>query len=374
MKTVLTVLGTRPEAIKLAPVIQALEQDKVLHSLVCTTSQHRDMVNSVFNLFDIDVDYDFDVMTENQSLDEMTCKILKRTRLLLTKLRPDCLVVQGDTTSVMAAALAAFYEKVPVAHVEAGLRTNSIHSPWPEEMNRRVTTRLAQWHFAPTETAATNLRKEAVSEESIFITGNTVIDALLDTVKRQGAIEEAWKILLAQCPRVDPQKRLILVTTHRRESFGQGLANTCAALKLIANRDDVQLLLPVHLNPNVHKPVHQLLSSLKNVHLVDPLLYTVFVAALRCCHFVLTDSGGVQEEAPSLGKPVLVLRENTERSEAVAAGTAQLVGVSTDSILQGVTQLLDDSSCYDDMRGAQNSFGDGLASSRIVTILRKLSV
>jgi UDP-N-acetylglucosamine 2-epimerase (non-hydrolysing) len=367
---VLTVLGTRPEAIKLAPVIRELDACEAFQSIVCTTSQHRDMVNSILDLFGIRVDYDLDVMTENQSLDELTCKVLMRTRQLLEELRPDCLVVQGDTTTVMAASLAAFYEKVPVAHVEAGLRTDSIHSPWPEEMNRRVTSQLARWHFAPTETAARNLREESVPHDSIFVTGNTVVDALLMIVSKQGGIRNAWKILISQCPNLDPEKRLILVTTHRRESFGEGLANTCAALKVIAARDDIQLLLPVHMNPNVHGPVHEFLGSVANVHLVPPLQYNVFVAALRCCSFVMTDSGGVQEEAPTFGKPVLVLRENTERNEAVDAGGALLVGVSVDCIVEHATRLMDDVSLHRGMSKGKNPFGDGHSSVRIAEILR----
>ncbi len=367
--TALLVFGTRPEAIKMAPVFTALKASGRLCVKVCVTAQHREMLDQVLDLFSIAPDYDLNLMRTGQDLTDITTGVIEGMRLVLSDLRPSIVIVHGDTTTAMASALAAFYARIPVAHVEAGLRTNDIYSPWPEEMNRRIVGRLATVHFAPTIMSGENLLKEGCDQSSIYITGNTIIDALLDVVRRldtdvilSGSMSERFSFL-------DPRKRTILVTGHRRENFGVGFENICQAIRSLAERGDVNVIYPVHLNPNVREPVNRLLCAVPNVHLIEPLEYLPFAYLMRSSYLVLTDSGGVQEEAPSLGKPVLVMRDNTERPEATAAGTAWLVGTDCDRIVNAATILLDDEGVYQTMSQAHNPYGDGRASIRIRDVL-----
>lgn len=363
---VLSVFGTRPEAIKMAPLVRALCRDQRFESRVCVTAQHRQMLDSVLDLFAICPDYDLDVMREGQTLTDVTVRMLTGLADVLRDWTPDLVLVHGDTATTLAATLAAYYAHVPVGHVEAGLRTRNLWSPWPEEGNRRVCGALATLHFAPTDSAAANLRKENVAEEQLVITGNTVIDALLharDQVIRDGV----WPSSLPMLP---PEQRMVLVTGHRRESFGEGFERIGVALNTLARRyPDVVFVYPVHMNPNVREPIGRLLSATSNVHLIDPLDYLPFVALMVRSHLILTDSGGIQEEAPSLGKPVLVMRETTERPEAVAAGTVRLVGTDVDRIVTEVSRLLDDDSYHAAMAEAHNPYGDGKASRRIVNYI-----
>jgi UDP-N-acetylglucosamine 2-epimerase (non-hydrolysing) len=368
-RTALVVFGTRPEAIKMAPLVAALRQDDRIRVKVCVTAQHREMLDQVLSLFQIVPDHDLDLMRERQSLSEVTSSILVRMEAVLQSVRPDVVLVHGDTTTAMASALAAYYARVPVAHVEAGLRTTNIYSPWPEEMNRRMVGRIAYLHFAPTELARSNLMREGVDAASIFVTGNTVIDALLEIVRRLEREPALETEALAQLGTIDDDRRIILVTGHRRENFGPGFENICRAIATIAQRPDVSVVYPVHLNPNVREPVHRLLGGVPNVHLIPPLDYLPFTALMRRAYLVLTDSGGIQEEAPALGKPVLVMRENTERPEGLAAGTVRLVGTATDDIVHACRQLLDDPEVYSAMSTASNPYGDGRASARIVDAL-----
>jgi UDP-N-acetylglucosamine 2-epimerase (non-hydrolysing) len=368
-KTALVVFGTRPEAIKMAPLVAALRNDDRIRVKVCVTAQHREMLDQVLTLFRIVPDHDLDLMRERQTLSEVTSSIILRLEAVLQSVQPDVVLVHGDTTTAMASALAAYYARVPVAHVEAGLRTDNIYAPWPEEMNRRMVGRIAQLHFAPTELARTNLMREGIDAANIFVTGNTVIDALLEVVRRLEREPELEAEALQQSGTLPQDRKLILVTGHRRENFGPGFENICHAIATIAQRSDVSVVYPVHLNPNVREPVHRLLGGVPNVHLIPPLDYLPFTALMRKSWFVLTDSGGIQEEAPALGKPVLVMRENTERPEGVTAGTVRLVGTATEDIVDACRQLLDEPQVYASMSAATNPYGDGRASGRIVDAL-----
>jgi UDP-N-acetylglucosamine 2-epimerase (non-hydrolysing) len=364
MKKVLLVFGTRPEAIKMAPVYEVLKATPGLDVRVAVTAQHREMLDQVLRLFGIEPDYDLNVMKPGQGLTEITAAVLAGLKPVLEEYAPDLLLVHGDTTTTLSASLAAYYQQIPVGHVEAGLRTGNIYSPWPEEINRKVTGTIARLHFAPTEKAASNLKSEGVEEEQISITGNTVIDALLEVVERLENDPQQSAAFDAEFG-IDPTKRLILVTGHRRESFGGGFERICSALATIAKREDVQIIYPVHLNPNVKGPVEISLGELERVKLIAPQDYLPFVHLMRRADIILTDSGGVQEEAPSLGKPVLVMRDTTERPEAVDAGTVKLVGTDADLIVRKTSKLLDDQAAYDAMSRAHNPYGDGLASQRI---------
>lgn len=366
---ILVVFGTRPEAIKMAPVVTQLRKTPGLTTHVCVTGQHREMLDQVLELFGIVPEFDLNIMKPNQDLSDITARILLALRDVLKDGAYDRMLVHGDTTTTMAAALAAFYAQVPVGHVEAGLRTGNIHAPWPEEMNRSIVGRIAEMHFAPTPTAREKLRAENISDDMIWVTGNTVIDALQDVVAKfeSGSTLEAE--MQAKFPFLDPQRRVVLVTGHRRENFGSGFENICNALKAIARDTDVQIVYPVHLNPNVQAPVNRILSDAPNIHLIAPQDYLPFVWLMRRAHLIITDSGGVQEEAPSLGKPVLVMRDTTERPEAVAAGTVLMVGTDPDEIHRQAVRLLDDDAAYAQMARALNPYGDGQAAGRIAQIL-----
>lgn len=364
MKKILLVFGTRPEAIKMAPVYAVLKKDPTLDVKIAVTAQHREMLDQVLDLFKITPDYDLNVMRPGQGLAEITAAMLAGLKPILADYAPDLVLVHGDTTTTLSAALSSYYQQIPVGHVEAGLRTGNIYSPWPEEINRKVTGTIAQLHFAPTEKAAANLRAEAVADKHISITGNTVIDALLGVVEKLEADQQQSAAYDAEFG-IDPTKRMILVTGHRRESFGGGFERICSALARLAQRPDVQIIYPVHLNPNVKDLVEASLGTLDRVRLIAPQGYLPFVHLMRRASIILTDSGGVQEEAPSLGKPVLVMRETTERPEAVEAGTVKLVGTDTDLIYRETANLLDNSAAYDAMSRAHNPYGDGSASQRI---------
>ncbi len=375
-KKILSIFGTRPEAIKMAPVIKELERhpDR-FESLVCVTAQHRQMLDQVLQLFGISPHYDLNIMSEGQDLFDITCNALQGLKRVLEKERPDLVLVHGDTTTTMAAALAAYYCRVPVGHVEAGLRTRNKYAPYPEEINRKVAGSLADLHFAPTDTARRNLLSEGVAGETVFVTGNTVIDALLAISGKIDSDPEIRQRLDAEFSCLDPEKRLILVTGHRRENFGEGFENICSALKDIAAAfPDVEVLYPVHLNPNVQEPVRRILGDgeVKNIHLIQPVDYLPFVYLMNRSYLIITDSGGVQEEAPSLGKPVLVMRDATERPEAVDAGTVKLVGTSRDRIVEEASLLLNDEDVYRRMSLARNPYGDGNAAKRIVGVIGEL--
>jgi UDP-N-acetylglucosamine 2-epimerase (non-hydrolysing) len=369
---VLSVIGTRPEAIKMAPVIAALARQPDIDSAVCLTAQHRDMLDGVVALFGIKASHDLNLMREGQTLNELTAALLTGLRGVLEQSRPDLVLVHGDTTTAMAAALAAFYARIAVGHVEAGLRTGHIYSPWPEEINRRIVATIAQHHFAPTRESKANLVAESVPEERIQVTGNTVIDALLMMVEKLEGDAELSAALDARFS-IGGDRRLLLVTGHRRESFGEGFEHICTALKRLAGRGDVQIIYPVHLNPQVREPVERHLAGLANVRLVEPLDYLPFVHLMRRAHIILTDSGGVQEEGPALGKPVLVMRETTERPEALEAGTVRLVGTSVERIVDGVSRLLSHEESYRGMATARNPYGDGKAAGRIVAAITALA-
>jgi len=362
---VMVVFGTRPEAIKMAPVVETLKATPGIETIVTVTAQHREMLDQVLELFGIVPDEDLNVMQPGQTLAGLTSRILTGMDGVITKHAPDIVLVHGDTTTTMATSLAAFYNRTAIGHVEAGLRTGNLYSPWPEEANRKVTGALGTLHFSPTEQSRRNLLSEGVPQDSILVTGNTVIDALLtvvDRIKCDTALEAS---LRSQFPFLDPGKRLVLVTGHRRENFGDGFEQICRALKAIASRGDTQVVYPVHLNPNVQEPVRRILSDEANVHLIEPLNYLPFVYLMSRSHIIVTDSGGVQEEAPSLGKPVLVMRDTTERPEAVEAGTVRLVGTDARRIAEEANTLLDDADAYQAMARAHNPYGDGLASRRI---------
>ncbi|MCG8992287.1 UDP-N-acetylglucosamine 2-epimerase (non-hydrolyzing) [Laribacter hongkongensis] len=366
---VLSVFGTRPEAIKMAPVIKELASSPLIEAKVCVTAQHRQMLDQVLTLFDIVPDFDLDLMKPGQDLTDITSNVLLGMRKILKEWRPDYVLVHGDTTTTLATSLAAYYEKIPVGHVEAGLRTGDIYSPWPEEMNRRIAGAIAYINFAPTEAAKDNLLREGVRSEAVHVTGNTVIDALLDVVQRLRSDIELKISMEQEFQFLDSGKCLILVTGHRRENFGAGFENICAAIQKISERPDLEVVYPVHLNPNVQEPVRRMLGNRKNIHLIEPLDYLPFVYLMERSHILLTDSGGVQEEAPSLGKPVLVMRNTTERPEAVTAGTVKLVGTDKETILTEIHRLLDDPAEYERMSHAHNPYGDGHAANRIVKFL-----
>jgi UDP-N-acetylglucosamine 2-epimerase (non-hydrolysing) len=353
----------------MVPVVQALAAADDIDGRVCVTGQHREMLDQVLRLFGIKPDYDLDLMRPGQRLEDVTSGVLQALSPVLDTFQPQLVLVHGDTTTTLAASLAAYYKKIPVGHVEGGLRTGNIWSPWPEEVNRKVAGAIARWHFAPTEQSKRNLLAEAVPAENIVVTGNTVIDALLDVVARLDA-DMAQKTVFANQFGLNPAKRLVLVTGHRRESFGDGFARICEALATLAARQDVEIVYPVHLNPNVKGPVEAKLGDLPNVHLMPPQDYLPFVYLMSCADVILTDSGGVQEEAPSLGKPVLVMRETTERPEAVEAGTVKLVGTDSTLIVSEVNRLLDDRAAYEAMSFAHNPYGDGQASTRILNTIR----
>lgn len=370
---ILSVFGTRPEAIKMAPVVKALQQTAGLTSQVCVTGQHTEMLEQVNRLFDIVPDVDLKIMKSGQGLTHITTAILEKMVGVLAELKPDYMLVHGDTTTSMAAALAGFYNQVPVGHVEAGLRTNDIQSPWPEEANRQITGRLASLHFAPTILAKDNLLREAVPEAKVHVTGNTVIDALHMIRERLDSDEQASKEIAAAFPFLDATKRLILVTGHRRENHDGGISRVCQSLAKLSQRGDVQIVFPVHLNPIVKAAVGKALSGVNDVYLLDPLSYLPFVWLLSRCSFVITDSGGIQEEAPSLGKPVLVTRDTTERPEAVDAGTVRLVGTDTALLIEEANKLLDDEAAFSAMALAHNPYGDGKAAGRIALLFSSLA-
>ena len=358
MKKVCVIFGTRPEAIKLCPVVLALKRNPAFDCRVCVTGQHREMLQQVLDVFGVVPDEDLALMQPNQALGGLTSRAIAAIDNYLAKEKPDIVMVQGDTTTVLAGALAAFYHHIPVAHVEAGLRTWNMESPWPEEANRVLTTRLAKWHFCPTENNKANLLKEGVPERDIYVTGNTVIDALMIAKEKVGNLADG--------------KRRVLITGHRRENFGSGFEHICMAIRRLATEfADVEFTYPVHLNPNVQEPVRRLLDGLSNVSLIAPQPYLPFVELMKNAYLILTDSGGVQEEAPSLGKPVLVMRDTTERPEAVAAGAVKLVGTDAENIYRETKALLTDRNAYDRMASAVNPYGDGHAVSRIVDILSR---
>ena len=371
-KRVLVAFGTRPEAIKMAPVVTALAARPEIELKVCITAQHRQMLDQVIQLFDITPDFDLDLMQPGQSLTQLTCRILTGMESVFEEFKPDMVLVHGDTTTTMATSLAAYYQQIAVGHVEAGLRTGNIYSPWPEEMNRKIAGAISSVHFAPTKMARDNLLREGVPEQNIHVTGNTVIDALLNVSAKirkddnqRAQFDQVFDFL-------DPQRKMILVTGHRRENFGGGFENICQAIARLSKRDDVQIVYPVHLNPNVQGPVNRILTGCQNVHLIDPQDYLPFIYLMDRSHILLTDSGGIQEEAPSLGKPVLVMRDTTERPEAVEAGTVQLVGTDEDAIYNGVTRLLDDQDEHARMSRAHNPYGDGTAADRISKIVSEI--
>lgn len=375
MKKILLVFGTRPEAIKMAPLVKALQKDtEHFETRVCVTAQHRQMLDQVLEVFGITPEYDLNIMAPNQDLYDITAKVLLGLREVLKDFRPDTVLVHGDTTTSMAASLAAFYMQIPVGHVEAGLRTYNMLSPWPEEMNRQVTDRICTYYFAPTEQSRANLLQENVDAKKIFITGNTVIDALLmavDIISTTAGVKEKMAKELQEKGYTVGDREYILVTGHRRENFGDGFLHICKAIKeLAALHPEMDIVYPVHLNPNVQKPVYELLSGLSNVYLISPLDYLPFIYAMQHSTLLLTDSGGVQEEAPSLGKPVLVMRDTTERPEAVEAGTVKLVGTNAEAIVSNVTALLLDKEMYKRMSETHNPYGDGQACERIIAALR----
>ena len=375
MKKILLVFGTRPEAIKMAPLVKAFQKDtEHFETRVCVTAQHRQMLDQVLEVFGITPEYDLNIMAPNQDLYDITAKVLMGLREVLKDFRPDTVLVHGDTTTSMAASLAAFYMQIPVGHVEAGLRTYNMLSPWPEEMNRQVTDRICTYYFAPTEQSKKNLLQENIDEKKIFITGNTVIDALLmavDIISSTSGMEEKIAKEFQEKGYTVGNREYILVTGHRRENFGEGFLHICKAIKeLAALHPDMDIVYPVHLNPNVQKPVYELLSGVDNVYLISPLDYLPFIYAMQHSTLLLTDSGGVQEEAPSLGKPVLVMRDTTERPEAVEAGTVKLVGTDAEAIVSNVTALLQDKEMYKRMSETHNPYGEGQACERIMAALR----
>lgn len=377
MKKILIVFGTRPEAIKMAPVVKVFEKDKThFDTKVCVTAQHREMLDQVLDIFEIIPDYDLNIMKAGQDLNDISARVLLELRPVLKEFQPDFVLVHGDTTTSSMAALAAFYEQIPVGHVEAGLRTHNIYSPWPEEMNRQITGRITTHHFAPTELSKENLLKENVNSDNVIVTGNTVIDALymaLNKIKDNTELENKLKKQINDFGYYNLEKikegkrKLLLITGHRRENFGEGFVNMCEAMKEIALKNsEFDLVYPVHLNPNVRKPVNEILGDISNIFLIEPLEYLPFIYLMEKSYLVLTDSGGIQEEAPSLGKPVLVMRDTTERPEAVEAGTVELVGTNKELIIEKVNELVEDSTKYELMSKAYNPYGDGNASYRIL--------
>ncbi len=375
---VLIVFGTRPEAIKMAPVIKQFELNKdKFDTIVCVTAQHREMLDQVLNLFDIKPQYDLGLMTNNQSLHDLTSKVLLGITEVIEQEKPDLVLVQGDTTTTFVSALAAYYLKIPVAHIEAGLRTQNKYSPFPEEINRRITSHIADFHFAPTSEAKKNLLNEGIPESSIFVTGNTVIDALKWVVNKQKGESKKWNNYFLSKYNISFSTtiRTVLVTGHRRESFGQGFKNICIAIKQLAENDsNIQIIYPVHLNPNVQKPVYSILNNIRNVYLIQPLDYEPFVFLMNKSYLILTDSGGIQEEAPSLGKPVLVMRDTTERPEGIKAGTAKLVGTDSKTIVSETEKLLYDKVEYEKMARAINPYGDGNSARKILKFIKVINI
>ena len=382
MKKVMLVFGTRPEAIKMAPLVKEFQKQKErIETVVCVTGQHREMLDQVLEIFDIKPDYDLNIMKQGQDLYDVTARVLTGMREVLKEVKPDVVLVHGDTTTSTAAALATFYQQIPVGHVEAGLRTHNIYSPWPEEMNRLLTGRLATYHFSPTPLSRNNLIKESIDDRNIIVTGNTVIDALywvVDKIKNNKELNNELENVLSKAGydvnRLNNGKKLVLITGHRRENFGDGFINMCTAIKdLMVKYPDVDFVYPMHLNPNVRKPIHEVfgenLSGLKNMFFIEPLEYLSFVYLMEKSSIVLTDSGGIQEEAPGLGKPVLVMRDTTERPEALDAGTVKLVVTDYNKIVNEVSSLIDDKAAYEKMSKAVNPYGDGLACGRIVNAL-----
>ncbi|WP_234495008.1 non-hydrolyzing UDP-N-acetylglucosamine 2-epimerase [Vibrio maritimus] len=369
-KKILTVFGTRPEAIKMAPLVHALEADERFTAKCCVTAQHREMLDQVLDLFDITPDFDLNIMKAGQTLNDVTARIIQGLKPILQEFKPDVVLVHGDTATTFAASIAAYYEQIEVGHVEAGLRTGNIYSPWPEEANRRLTGVLTKYHFAPTKTSKENLLCENFIPDNIYITGNTVIDALLMVRDKIESNNDLNATLAAQFSFLDDSKKLILVTGHRRESFGGGFERICEALVVIAKEHpETQILYPMHLNPNVREPVNRILADIKNIHLIEPQQYLPFIYLMSRSHIILTDSGGIQEEAPSLGKPVLVMRDTTERPEAVEAGTVKLVGTDTRAIVDNINELLTSEDAYKTMSFAHNPYGDGKACERILNVL-----
>lgn len=369
-KKILLVFGTRPEAIKMAPLVHNLSLDNRFISKVCVTGQHLEMLDQVLELFEITPDYNLKIMKNAQNLNDVTSKILTGIKDILEDFMPDTVLVHGDTATTFAAALASYYEKIKVGHIEAGLRTGDIYSPWPEEANRRLTAALTNYHFAPTESAKKNLLDEGIIESSILVTGNTVIDSLFWVNDKLKNDNELFTETKSKFSFLDENKKLILVTGHRRESFGGGFERICEALKIIASEHkDVQIVYPVHLNPNVKEPVNKLLKNIDNIFLIDPLNYLPFTYLMNRSYFILSDSGGIQEEAPSLGRPVLVMRETTERPEAVRAGTVKLVGTDVEKIVHEANYLLNNSAEYKKMSTAHNPYGDGKACMKIIDFL-----
>jgi len=372
-KKILLVFGTRPEAIKMVPIIKALKRDKIFDAKVCVTAQHREMLDQVLEIFDIVPDYDLNIMNPTQDLFDVTSNVILGMRTVLNDFMPNIVLVHGDTTTTSASALAAFYHKIKVGHIEAGLRTNNIYSPWPEEANRQITSVIANFHFAPTLTSQNNLLKENKDKKNILICGNTVIDSLflvLNKIEKDSAIKKKIINNISKQYELKNEKKIILVTGHRRENFGKGFINICEALKMIAdNNPTIDIVYPVHLNPNVQKPVRKMLSGSRNIFLIDPMSYQSFIYIMSKSYFIITDSGGIQEEAPSLGKPVLVMRDTTERPEALKAGTVKLVGTNPQVIFEESQMLLDDKNKYDKMSKAHNPYGDGFASEKIVNFL-----
>ena len=383
MKKVLLVFGTRPEAIKMAPLVKRFQEDSEFQTIVCVTAQHREMLDQVLDIFDIKPDYDLNIMKQGQDLYDITSRVMLGLRDVLNETNPDVVLVHGDTTTSTAAALAAFYKQIPVAHVEAGLRTNNIYSPWPEEMNRRITGRIATYHLAPTELSCQNLLKENIDNQNIIITGNTVIDALLwvvNKIKSDVNLADTLQINIKNngydIDRIEDKRKLVLITGHRRENFGEGFRNICNAIKTLSIKyPDVDFVYPMHLNPNVRKPIAEIFGNDKdksgNTFFIEPLDYLNFVFLMEKADIILTDSGGIQEEAPSLGKPVLVMRDNTERPEAIEAGTVKLVGTDYDKIINEVSELLENEESYNKMSKAVNPYGDGSACKRIVDFMKK---
>jgi UDP-N-acetylglucosamine 2-epimerase (non-hydrolysing) len=369
---ILSVFGTRPEAIKMAPLVKALASDPFFNAAVCSTGQHKKMLDQVLHIFKILPDFDLDVMRENQTLVALSARIMAGLSEVYASFRPDFVLVHGDTTTSFIAALSAFYSGIKVGHVEAGLRTGNMYSPWPEEANRKLTGNLAHLHFAPTEATRQNLLNEGIANDAISVTGNTVIDALHLAIIKLKDAPEVGISLRQQFSFLTQQRRMILVTGHRRESFGEGFENICQALKKIAsNWPDVNIVYPVHLNPNVQEPVNRLLAGVENIHLIPPQDYLPFIELMQLAHIILTDSGGIQEEGPSLGKPVLVMRDTTERPEAVAAGTVCLVTNEAEGIFAGVSAIMDDATAYSQMAKAANPYGDGKACDRILAALKQ---
>ncbi len=374
IKKILLVFGTRPEAIKMSPLVKAFQVDNYFETKVCVTAQHREMLDQVLDMFDITPEYDLNLMKPGQDLYDITSNVLLGMKDVLSDFEPDVVLVHGDTTTTSATSLAAFYQKIKVGHVEAGLRTHDIYSPWPEEANRQITGVLASYHFAPTQTSQDNLLRENKDAKNIIVTGNTVIDALflaLEKIENDETLKKQIEESINTQYKIDDSKKLILVTGHRRENFGQGFINICEALKTLAlDNEEIDIVYPVHLNPNVQKPVKEILSSVSNVHLIEPLQYESFLYLMNKSYFIITDSGGVQEEAPSLGKPVLVMRDTTERPEALEAGTVKLVGTDPKLIIKEAQKLLNDKMAYEKMSKAHNPYGDGKACEKIVNFIR----